>query len=107
MVISITLAVLDIVMNTFCVLANTYTKQDVKLASQPRGMDVLKQDNIVVTASVNEITVIQDNRKVSIVNYEDCWDWYTGPQERGACKIWSNFVLHKKYTKKVSFVLSR
>ncbi|GJQ82263.1 putative actin-interacting protein 1-like [Trypoxylus dichotomus] len=51
---------------------NTYTKVDVKLGSQPRGMDILKERNLIVTASVNEITVIQDNRKVSSlkVSYE-------------------------------------
>lgn len=30
-------------------------------------MDVLKEQNIVVTASVNEITVVKDNRKASTV----------------------------------------
>ncbi|XP_063903867.1 actin-interacting protein 1 [Zophobas morio] len=46
---------------------NTYKGQDLKLGSQPRGMDVFKEQNIVVTASVNEITVAQDNRKASTV----------------------------------------
>jgi WD40 repeat protein len=44
---------------------NTYKGQDLKLGSQPRGMDILKEKNIAVTASVNEITVAQDNRKLS------------------------------------------
>lgn len=58
-------------MNNF-ILDNTYTKVEVKLGSQPRGMDLLNEQNIIVTASVNEITVIQDNRKVSTlkVSYE-------------------------------------
>ncbi|XP_045478139.1 actin-interacting protein 1 [Harmonia axyridis] len=51
---------------------NTYKSQDVKLGSQPRGMDILKEQNIIVTASVNEITVVQDNRKAGSlkVDYE-------------------------------------
>ncbi|EFA08118.1 actin-interacting protein 1 [Tribolium castaneum] len=51
---------------------NTYKGQDLKLGSQPRGMDILKEQNVVVTASVNEITVSQDNRKASTlkVSYE-------------------------------------
>ncbi|KAK9883553.1 hypothetical protein WA026_001732 [Henosepilachna vigintioctopunctata] len=51
---------------------NTYKPQDVKLASQPRGMDILKEQNIIITASVNEITIVQDNRKVNSlkVDYE-------------------------------------
>jgi WD40 repeat protein len=51
---------------------NTYKGQDLKLGSQPRGMDILKEKNIAVTASVNEITVAQDNRKLSTlkVTYE-------------------------------------
>ncbi|XP_044758553.1 actin-interacting protein 1 isoform X2 [Coccinella septempunctata] len=51
---------------------NTYKPQDVKLGSQPRGMDILTEQNIIVTASVNEITIVQDNRKVNSlkVDYE-------------------------------------
>lgn len=33
-----------------------------KLDSQPRGMDILRDDNVVIAASVNEISVIQDSR---------------------------------------------
>lgn len=35
-------------------------------------MDILKEQNVIITASVNEITVIQDNRKASSlkVSYE-------------------------------------
>lgn len=51
---------------------NTYKSQDVKLASQPRGLDILKEQNIIITGDVNELTVIQDDRKVSslAVDYE-------------------------------------
>lgn len=42
------------------------------MASQPRGMDIFKEDGTIITASVNEVTVIQDNKKASVmkVNYE-------------------------------------
>lgn len=51
---------------------NAYKPQHLKLGSQPRGMDVLKEENIIVTASVNEITVSKDNQKLSTlkVSYE-------------------------------------
>lgn len=51
---------------------NAYRPQDLKLGSQPRGMDILKEQNTVVIASVNEITVAKDNRKASTlkVSYE-------------------------------------
>lgn len=51
---------------------NVYRGQDLKLASQPRGMDILKEENIIITASVNEITLVRDNTKLSTlkVNYE-------------------------------------
>ncbi|CAH1954141.1 unnamed protein product [Acanthoscelides obtectus] len=51
---------------------NTYKAQSLKLGSQPKGMDVLKEQNLIVTASINEITVSKDNQKVSTlkVGYE-------------------------------------
>lgn len=51
---------------------NTYTSKSLKLGSQPRGMSVLKEQGIIVTASVNEITVSKDNQKLSTlkVGYE-------------------------------------
>lgn len=49
---------------------NTYKPQDVKLGSQPRGMDILKDQNVIVTASVNEITIVQDDRKVNSVKVD-------------------------------------
>ena len=53
-------------------LDNRYTKQSLKLQSQPRGMDVLKKQNIVIVASVTEIAIVEDNRKVNAlkVGYE-------------------------------------
>uniref|UniRef100_A0A1B6DMK2 Actin-interacting protein 1 n=1 Tax=Clastoptera arizonana TaxID=38151 RepID=A0A1B6DMK2_9HEMI len=47
-----------------------YTNVDVKLPSQPRGMDV--KDGVIVTATVKEIVVLQNNSKVSTipVNFE-------------------------------------
>lgn len=44
---------------------NTYTGVDVKLNCQPRGMDILKKENIQVVGCVKDICVLQDNRKVS------------------------------------------
>lgn len=51
---------------------NTYSDVSVKLSCQPRGMDIFREQNIVIVACVKEITVIQDNRKVSAlpINYE-------------------------------------
>ncbi|GLH10745.1 Protein will die slowly [Gryllus bimaculatus] len=50
--------------------SKSYTSVDIKLGSQPRGMDI--KDDTIVTASVKEITVVQSGRKVSTlpVNYE-------------------------------------
>jgi len=54
------------------IVGNAYKPQDLKLGSQPRGMDILKEQNIIVVASVNEIAVVKDNRKISTlkVSYE-------------------------------------
>lgn len=54
------------------IVGNAYKPQDLKLGSQPRGMDILKDQNIIVVASVNEIAVVKDNRKISTlkVSYE-------------------------------------
>lgn len=53
-------------------LGNTYTTKSLKLGSQPRGLAVLKEQGIIVTASINEITVSKDNQKLSVlkVGYE-------------------------------------
>jgi len=42
---------------------NAYTGVDVKLGAQPRGMDAAQ--DIIVTASVKEVIVLEGNRKVS------------------------------------------
>lgn len=44
---------------------NTYTGVDLKLPCQPHGMDVFKEENIIVVGCVKEIIVAQENRKVS------------------------------------------
>lgn len=44
---------------------NTYTDQTVKLNSQPRGLDIFREQNIVVLACQKEITVVQDKRVAS------------------------------------------
>lgn len=51
---------------------NTYVKEDLKLGSQPRGMDIFKDNGTNITATVNEVHVIKNDRKVSSikVNYE-------------------------------------
>lgn len=51
---------------------NVYKGQDLKLGSQPRGMDIYRPDNVIVTASVNELTISKENVKVNAikVNYE-------------------------------------
>lgn len=51
---------------------NVYTGVDLKLPCQPRGMDVLKQQNIIIVGCTQEIVVVKDNRKVLSlpINYE-------------------------------------
>ncbi|XP_012251060.1 actin-interacting protein 1 isoform X1 [Athalia rosae] len=50
--------------------SNSYTGASIKLDSQPKGLDIY--GDIVVTVSVNQITVVQDGKKVSglSVDYE-------------------------------------
>lgn len=43
---------------------NTYLPEDLKLGSQPRGMDIFKESSTIITATVNEVHVIRDNRKL-------------------------------------------
>lgn len=42
-----------------------YKPDDLKLGSQPRGMDILKEQNIVIVGTVNDVLVIQNNRILS------------------------------------------
>lgn len=51
---------------------NIYSGVDQKLPCQPRGMDILKELNIIVVGCVKELVVIQENRKVSSlpISYE-------------------------------------
>lgn len=46
---------------------NTYTKQDLHLDSQPRGMDITKDKSTIIVGSVNEISIIQNNRVVNVM----------------------------------------
>nr|CAD7446755.1 unnamed protein product [Timema bartmani] len=52
------------------VASKSYTEVDIKLGSQPRSMDV--KGDFIVVASVKELSVVQDGRKVSMlpVSYE-------------------------------------
>lgn len=43
---------------------NTYTDVVVKLNCQPRGLDVLREQNIVIVGCQRDITVVQDNKKL-------------------------------------------
>ncbi|KAK6639095.1 hypothetical protein RUM43_007365 [Polyplax serrata] len=50
--------------------SKSYTENSIKLNSQPRGMDV--KGDLIITASVKEITIVQNSKKVSAlpINYE-------------------------------------
>lgn len=52
--------------------SKAYTALDLKLGSQPRGMDILKEQELVVSASVQEIIVSKNGRKENSlkINYE-------------------------------------
>lgn len=52
--------------------SNSYTGLDIKLGCQPRGMDIYKEQGIIITSTVNDVTVIKDGRVQSNlkVNYE-------------------------------------
>ncbi|XP_067647867.1 actin-interacting protein 1 [Eurosta solidaginis] len=43
---------------------NTYTDYVVKLNCQPRGLAILRNENIIALACVKELTLVQDNKKV-------------------------------------------
>lgn len=43
---------------------NTYTDVVVKLNCQPRGLDVLREQNIAILGCQRDITVVQDNKKL-------------------------------------------
>lgn len=63
---------IDDSLKQFDIESNVYTGLDLKLGCQPRGMDVLKEQGLVVTCTVNDIAVIKDGRILSTlkVNYE-------------------------------------
>lgn len=43
---------------------NTYTDVVVKLNCQPRGLDVLREQNIAIVGCQRDITIVQDNKKL-------------------------------------------
>lgn len=47
--------------------SNAYTGVDLKLSCQPRGMDYLKEENIIIVGCVKEIVVVKDNMKASSI----------------------------------------
>lgn len=51
---------------------NCYTGIEMKLNCQPRGMDILKDKNIIVVGCVNEVVVLNNNQKQSVlpIKYE-------------------------------------
>lgn len=52
--------------------SNAYTGVDVKLNCQPRGMDIFREQNITVVGCVNDVVVLENNRKASVlpIKYE-------------------------------------
>lgn len=44
---------------------NVYTDVAIKLNCQPRGLDVFREQNVIVLACQKEVTVVQDNRLAS------------------------------------------
>lgn len=63
---------IDDSLKQFSIEGNTYTNVDVKLSCQPRAMDILLEENIIVIGCVSEIAVAQDDRIVSVlkIDYE-------------------------------------
>lgn len=63
---------IDDTLKKISIEGNTYVNEDLKLGSQPRGMDIFKENGTIITATVNEVHVIRGDRKVSSlrVNYE-------------------------------------
>lgn len=56
---------IDDTLRQISIEGNTYTEVAVKLSCQPRGMDIFRDQNVIIVACVKEITAIQENRKVS------------------------------------------
>ncbi|KAH8361459.1 hypothetical protein KR084_003167 [Drosophila pseudotakahashii] len=55
---------IDDSLRQFSVEGNTYTDYVVKLNCQPRGLAILRSENIIALACIKELTLVQDQKKV-------------------------------------------
>ncbi|XP_034656301.1 actin-interacting protein 1 [Drosophila subobscura] len=55
---------IDDSLRQFSVEGNSYTDYVVKLNCQPRGLAILRSENIVALACVKELTLVQDQKKI-------------------------------------------
>ncbi|TMW42824.1 hypothetical protein DOY81_012095, partial [Sarcophaga bullata] len=55
---------IDDSLRQFSIESNAYTDYVVKLNCQPRGLAILRNENIIALACVKEITLVQDQKKV-------------------------------------------
>lgn len=63
---------IDDSLRQFNIESNSYTDYLVKLNCQPRGLAILREDNLFILACINELTIIQDKRIVFVlpIKYE-------------------------------------
>lgn len=47
--------------------SNTYTAVDMKLNCQPRGMDIFRENDIIVVGCINELVVLKNNQKLQVI----------------------------------------
>ncbi|XP_016976697.1 actin-interacting protein 1 [Drosophila rhopaloa] len=55
---------IDDSLRQFSVEGNTYTDYVVKLNCQPRGLAILRSENIIALACIKEVTLVQDQKKI-------------------------------------------
>ncbi|XP_017128528.1 actin-interacting protein 1 [Drosophila elegans] len=55
---------IDDSLRQFSVEGNTYTDYVVKLNCQPRGLAILRSENIIALACIKELTLVQDKKKI-------------------------------------------
>ncbi|XP_016999366.2 actin-interacting protein 1 [Drosophila takahashii] len=55
---------IDDSLRQFSVEGNTYTDYVVKLNCQPRGLAILRSENIIALACIKELTLVQDQKKI-------------------------------------------
>ncbi|EDW94409.1 actin-interacting protein 1 [Drosophila yakuba] len=55
---------IDDSLRQFSVEGNTYTDYVVKLNCQPRGLAILRNENIIAIACIKELTLVQDQKKI-------------------------------------------